>query len=139
MKGVADVASDELMELVFLAIDHATDSVRQGGPLIPFTVTVSNGERQLRRFGAERLEDGLAQARRSVDQEKASLAAYAIAHDGYVTVQGERSDAVFVEAGEAGEEHAAVFGQRYRPKRRLKKFEAVGNVAHVGNEPNRLA
>ena len=33
--------SQELIELAFAALDHGIDSVREGGPLIPFVMTES--------------------------------------------------------------------------------------------------
>jgi len=50
---------------------------------------------------------------------------YAVAFDGYLTTDGERSDAAFVEAGERGQPEAVVFAQRYRVKKRSGKVERV--------------
>ena len=51
--------SQELIDLAFAALDHGIDSVREGGPLIPFVMSETGSERTLTRFAAEMLEEGL--------------------------------------------------------------------------------
>lgn len=120
------------MDLVFAALDHGVESVAEGGPLIPFAITETSEGRALARFVTETLEEGQVRAREhvgaAIDAERA-----AIAYDGYLTVEGARSDAIFVEAQERGEGEAVVFAQRYRPGGRFKKFATVGNAAFVGS------
>ena len=88
------------MELVFVALDHGIDSVTEGGPLIPFALTETSDGRDLTRFATETLEEGQALARDHVRAAGADRAA--IAYDGYLTVEGDRNDAIFVEAQERG-------------------------------------
>jgi hypothetical protein len=85
--------------------------------------------RELVRFAAETLEEGLAQARQHVRAGDALRVA--IAHDGYLTVGGERTDVVLVEAQEGSGSNSVVFAQRYRPGGRFKKFATIGNAAFV--------
>ena len=124
-------ASDELMDLVFAALDHGIDSVSEGGPLIPFALAVGSEGRALTRYAAEALEDGVAQARDHA-RENPELNLVAIAYDGYLTIEGERSDAIFVEGQERSAAASVVFAQRYRPGGRLRKFTTIGNPAFVG-------
>lgn len=123
-------ASDELMELVFAALDHGIDSVSEGGPLMPFVLADVDEGRTLTRFAAERLEEGVAQAR-SQARESPEAKRIAVAYDGYLTVEGERSDAVFVEAQERGAASSVVFAQRYRPGGRFRKLSTIGNAAFI--------
>ena len=118
------------MEVVFAALDHGIDSVRDGGPLIPFVLAERAEGRDLARFAAETLEQGHAQARRHAGSSDAQRVA--VSYDGYLTVEGERSDAVFVEAQERGSESSVIFAQRYRPGGRLRKFSIIGNAAFAG-------
>src|SRR5947209_9844806 len=104
----------ELGDLAFFALDHAIDSVRAGDPLIPFAVTEDDSGRDLRRFVADTMEEGQEQARHYARGASSALRV-AIAYDGYLTVKGERSDAVLVEAQDHGARTAFVFAQRYRP------------------------
>ena len=123
-------ASDELLDLVFAALDHGIGSVEDGGPLIPFVLAETAGGRELTRFAAETLEEGVAQARQHAGASAADRVA--VAYDGYLTVEGERSDAIFVEAQERTAPSSVVFAQRYRPGGRLRKFATVGNAAFAG-------
>jgi predicted nucleotidyltransferase len=54
--------SQELIDLAFAALDHGIDSVREGGPLIPFVMTERDEGRTLDRFASDLLEDAVAQA-----------------------------------------------------------------------------
>ena len=123
-------ASDALMEVVFAALDHGIDSVRGGGPLIPFVLEEGEAGRSLSRFAAERLEEGVEQAR--AHASASSQDRVAVAWDGYLTVDGERSDAVFVEAQERATPSSLVFAQRYRPGGRVRRLDIVGNAAFAG-------
>jgi hypothetical protein len=131
--GVSGVTtpSDELMELAFFALDHGVESVREGGPLIPFAVTETAAGRDLSRFMAETLEQGQEEARRHV-RSQPDADRVAVAYDGYATIEGERSDAIFVEAHERGQPASVIILQRYRPRGRLKKFDTIGNPALAG-------
>jgi len=83
--------------------------------------------------GAEVVTDpGLVDdARRLVSEGLDRPLRYAIAYDGYLTSDGERCDAAFVEAGERGQPEAFILAQRYRLKKRKKGFEKVGQPVLV--------
>jgi hypothetical protein len=124
-------ASDELADLVFAALDHGIESVREGGPLVPFTLVDGPDGRSLARFVAETLEQSVEEARRKLRGEGTAERG-AIAYDGYVTVEGERWDAIFVEGQERGQAASVIFAQRYRPGGRLRKLTTIGNAAFLG-------
>jgi hypothetical protein len=128
--AMGEIASDEVADLAFFALDHAIDSVSAGEPLVPFAVVEDESGRDLTRFAAETLEEGQANAREHVRAARDAVRV-AIAYDGYLTVEGERSDAVFVEAQERGRPLGVVLAQRYRPGGRLRKFATIGNPALV--------
>jgi hypothetical protein len=123
--------SESLMGLAFFALEHAVESVvASGGPLVPFAVIETGGNRSLSRFVGD-LEAGQAQAREAVKTAEGADRA-AVAWDGYLTHEGERTDAVFVEASETGDPESVVLAQRYVSSGRLrKKIETVGNPALV--------
>ncbi len=79
----------------------------------------------------ELLEEGQEEARRHV-RAAADAQRVAIAYDGYLSVEGDRADAILVEAQERGMTTCVVFAQRYRPAKRFRAFESVGNAAFVG-------
>jgi len=46
-------------DFVDLALNHGVGSVEGGRPLIPFVLIETNGQRHLRRFALERLEESV--------------------------------------------------------------------------------
>ena len=62
---------DGLADLAMFTLDHALDSIEQGGPLIPLVLADTADGRQGHRFMAGSLEEGLAQARAFVGQDTA--------------------------------------------------------------------
>lgn len=126
-----DQCSEELTQFALFALDHAADSViPRGGPLVPFALIDSGGERALKRFAGE-LEQGIALARHVV-RETAGVSMAAVAWDGYLTLDGRRTDAVFVEASEAGSPVSVILAQRYASVGTIRKrMERVGNAGVV--------
>jgi len=61
--------NEKFADLVFLALDHGVESVREsGGPLVPFVMFVHNDELMLQRFATELI----AKADRSPDPDTAA-------------------------------------------------------------------
>lgn len=130
--GTVDGVSDSLLEFALFALDHAADCViPTGGPLVPFSLVEVRGERTLSRFPGD-IERGVAAAREAVRTiTEASMAA--VAWDGYLTADGSRTDAVFVEASESGSARSVIVAQRYTRAGGVlrKRMAAVGNAAVV--------
>ncbi len=135
--------SQAFADFFFLAIDHGFASVENGGgPLVPFTMLVDPaGQKKLTRFAMDKLEDGVQAAKNSVVPTGAT-AMYAIAWDGFITLEGRKWDAICVEAGEAQAEIGVLFCQRYTTAKkgllRRTRSVRVGNPALIGNPPSRL-
>jgi hypothetical protein len=135
--------SQDFAGFFFLAIDHGFTSIEDGGgPLVPFTMTVdSAGQKKLTRFAMGKLEDGVEAAKNSVASTGA-IAMYAIAWDGFVTLEGRKWGAICVEAGEAQAEFGALFCQRYNTEKKglLRRTCSVrvGNPALIGRPRSRL-
>lgn len=125
--------SIELNDLMFAALDHAVESIEDGGPLIPFVISMnSQGERHLTRFANELLEEGLEAAQAYIQKEKNNIKAYAIAWDGFITLEGKKWDCALVEAGEDIVKQGVLLAQRYEKQGLLKKKnKSVGNPALV--------
>ena len=141
--------SQRLADIAFFALDHGIYSIQDGeGPLIPFVISEkADGKRKLDRYVSEAnvggeagwvLEESLAQARLAVSKLPSSVTAYAIAHDGYITIQGTKYDAILVEASERGRAGAVIMAQRYIPKTAQQSFQRVGNPALLREEESRL-
>lgn len=134
--------ADPLLHLAFTGLDHAIDSVEvSAGPLIPFLLERSGDRLSLHRFVAERLEDGVAEVEQRLEavvagDDDARTAGVSSevdgacgAWDGYITVEGRRTDAVLARAVDrTGAE--VVLAQRYEVRGLLRKTaRRVGNAA----------
>jgi hypothetical protein len=131
--------SPETADLLFLGLDHGIDSVRGGGPLIPFVITERNGDRTLARFVEETLEAGIERAIASIRAAPIAPGDRSVlVYDGHLTLpDGDRSDAIYAEALEA-DGVVTVMAQRYRPKRRLRGLETIGNPALLPSGQSKL-
>jgi hypothetical protein len=138
-----------LPEPAALLLDKAIeDSLRSLGagvmPFGPHVMALDDTEdlRQRRlthtRFAGD-LDEALLLARDSVIPGL-PLSAYAITWDGYLTVDGDRSDAILVEVGTPDTE-AHLFGQGYAVgtgRFRRVRVEKLGALRMVGTTPSRL-
>ena len=79
----------------------------RGWPTHPVLVAEVDGESKLERFVADTLEESLSRANAYAQALPGSASAYVIAHDGFVTIEGKRSDAILVEAAERTSAQAA--------------------------------
>ena len=85
---------------------------------------------------ADSADESLAIAQKNVNGFDARTKAFAFAYDGFVSMQGERSDAIYVEAAYTGFHHIYVFVQRYNPSQAAKPVARIGNWAYLQqNEP----
>lgn len=120
--------SGEAFDLASFALQHAVRSiVPEGGPLIPFSMLESTQGRSLQRFAGE-LGESVERARAHVRGSGAVRAA--VAWDGYLTADGRRDDAVFVEASDAGGVSVVV---AHRYVETPDGTEAVGSPLIVGH------
>jgi hypothetical protein len=132
-------ASKALIDLLTFALHHGVESVREGGPLVPFVVTETSGERELHRFVAERLEQGLDEATAFGNAQLAGMERCVLAYDRYLTTPGGgRRDAIYVEGIERRRPESIVLAQRYAPRRRLRRFSTIGDPALLASAHRRL-
>jgi hypothetical protein len=130
---VSELLSDEaLMDVAFAALDHGVDSIEHGGPLIPFVMTATGEDRALRRFVADDFRDAVEQARGSLPGTDADKVA--LAYEAFVTIGGERADAVIVEFFQRGDAHSGLLGQRFVPGTDARPLERIGNPAFLGEQ-----
>ncbi len=126
---------------MFQVLDHAVASISDGGgPLISFSITENlAGEKKLARYVTENLEEGEAQGKKRIEEEKKEIVRYAIAWDGFVTIEGKKWDAIIVEAGDKSGETGIMLCQRYTKKGIFRKsVESVGNPGVLGNPVSRI-
>jgi hypothetical protein len=121
--------SDELWELASSALHLAVDCFAAGesNPIVLFVdgygqrhlVDVKCAQGTVTPQLVERARDIVSKCVGATAQR------YAVAFGGYLTSDGKRLDAAFVEAGERGQPEAVLFAQRYRVKKRSGKAERV--------------
>jgi hypothetical protein len=75
-------------------------SVEGGGALIPFVLVESKGQREIRRFVLERIEESVEATFAFASNAQNEADRVAVAFDGYLTWQGKRTDAIYVEASD---------------------------------------
>ena len=126
--------SQPLGDLIFLALDHGVNSIREGGPLVPFAMSNTQGKASLNRFVAEPYEKAIAETKASIAKLPPQANLYAIAYDGFITVGGKKYDAIIVHGAERGNGKAYLLAQRYIPAKEGKPLETVGNPDFVGRE-----
>ncbi|MBM0228457.1 MULTISPECIES: hypothetical protein [Micromonospora] len=122
--------STELLDLAYTTLDLAISRVRvtDGGPILPFAIIERGDSRELVRFVTDTYEDSKTAGEKHlaevVDADRCTLA-----WDGYLTLDGQRKDAVFVRAHEATQQSAVLFAQRYAP---AAPFDELGNSVFLG-------
>ena len=124
---------------MFFGLDHGIERVKASrtGPLIPFTITETNGEKKLDRLVTERLEVGLMEGIKVLEADSTSDYGI-IVYDGYLTVEGQKHDALIVKGFDRKDKIGYLIGQRYQLKKFLSPFKTVGNPAFIGNEEQLL-
>jgi hypothetical protein len=130
---------EAIADVILVGLEHGIDSVRDGGPLIPFVITARGGKRSVARFPAETLEAGIDAGVAAIvaDPPEPGDAAVLV-YDGYLTLpEGERFDAIYAEAID-GEGVVSVMAQAYRPKRFLRGLETIGEPAYFPEAKGKL-
>ena len=122
--------TEDLFAIVGEAIDLAIKCVSTGETLIPFVMTDGDPGAIITLMG-DSFDQSLNMAQEKIDGFGVETRAFAFAYDGFITLEGERTDAIYVEAARVGDEQVFMFGQRYRPKRFLRPVKAIGNPMYL--------
>lgn len=125
-----DETADSTKELVFTALDYALENAQLSDqPFTPFSFARrEDGTATLARFavapGAD-VPETLDAARDYLATAEPGTTAITLAYDGYTTYDGERTEAVFIEAHQVDLDRALVLAQRY--------VRTDGEVQPLGN------
>ncbi len=116
--------SDVLAELGDRALAHALDSIDgENGPLVPFVMTLHEGELGLQRVAADDLGLSVAQARKLAVREL-SKGPTALAFEGFYTENDWRTDAMYVQFAEYKNGPTFLLIQRFEfVKKKIKALE----------------
>jgi len=114
-------------DLLFMSLDHGVDNaeISEEG-FIPFSMRGrSDGRGELTRFVAEDLPESVQAGRKALENVPEGTVSVTLVWDGYATYEGQRTEAVFVEAHEIGLAKSVVLAQRY--------LRVDGKVQTLGN------
>jgi len=123
--------------LLDAAVSVAMECIATGETLLPFVIT-EGGRGAILSIDAEEAAEQIAMAQRSVDDLPAEASAWAFAYDGYLTLDEEKTDAVFFEVGERSNISILVYAQRYRPANSDQKVEMIGVLSRLPKSKPRL-
>src|SRR5436190_3360084 len=128
---------EPIFDLVRQAIDLAIKCVDTGETLVPFFMTEGEPGAVIS-IVADSSDQSLAVAQKTVNDFDARTKAFAFAYDGFITMHGERTDAIYVEASYTGSHHIYVFVQRYSPAQAGEPAARIGNWAYLRSNESRL-
>ncbi len=124
--------SDNLMQLVFDAVQQALKPLQAEQSFVPFTLTVTPEGVILSRYDDPRTQTALDRARHTLHTSN-EIRRYVLAYDARITVEGNDQDAILLEAGERGAETGWRFAQRYHlPPNAGQPVQTVGDLAFLG-------
>jgi hypothetical protein len=136
-----DDINPRLEDLVYAGLEHGFNEVKDGDPLIPFAITDQGGEPKIHRFPPKDFSQMDVCIAKGLDivsklEPKPDFAVFV--YEGYVTLDGTKSDAIIAKGYDKTMEVGVVLVQRYKPKAFLRKAKEIGNVIYFENEPSIL-
>jgi hypothetical protein len=113
-----DETTDSTKELVFTALDYALENAQLSDqPFTPFSFARrEDGTATLTRFAVAPgtdVPETIDAAREYLATVEAGTMAITLAYDGYTTYEGQRTEAVFIEAHQLDLDRALILAQRY--------------------------
>jgi hypothetical protein len=107
---------DKAVELAGFFLAHAVLSVQEGGALIPMVAFEQDGKRNMVRFAAEDLADGVASARAFLEMNEPNAEHAVLVCDAYVTYGDVKKDTLLASVVEYhGAKRSLTIGIPYTP------------------------
>jgi hypothetical protein len=119
-------SSEILIKLARESINLAMKCVSAGETLVPFIMT-EGAKGAIITIAGESIEKSILVAQKTILEFDNGTEAFAFAYDGFLTFQGEKVDAIFVESGKVSDDKIFVFAQRYKYSGNKKEAERIGN------------
>ncbi len=120
------ILTDQLMDLITQGVDRAISMLDENDEnFIPFILTESATVAWVHNTASVGEV-----VRIAVNEGK--LECCALIYTGHLSVDGERSNAIFVEGFERGIEQRLCFAQCYKPSTHARPLQRVGSLEHLG-------
>lgn len=124
--------SDEIQSLVGEAIELALTDLSATGQLLPFVMSIKDGEKTLQRCVAETFEESEQKAREQTAIQRQGSEQVVMIFDGVVGEGTTRHEAVIAEAFEGSAGPGFRFAQLYKRSRFRKRVQPMDQVYSMG-------
>lgn len=130
-------ASNNLTDKIITVMDHAIGLKKDGiDPMIPFAFVYIGDGGTLKSFLGDTPEYADKMFEKTILEEDPDYAIYG--YDGFLTVEGKKTDAVIFKAYDKTDDTIYLVGQRFIPKTDSTDCETVGNPAFLGTDENKF-
>lgn len=130
---------DEFLKFVFSGIDKSVENSKKTNTLItPFIMIRKGEEQKIQRFESDDYQEAVSMADDYLKRLQPKPDFALLAYDGFIAIEGRKSEALYVKGFDKSENKGLVFAQRYQPKTDEMDFQLIGNPALVGKEDNVL-
>lgn len=127
-------ANRKLVDLMLFGLNHGIESIRiKGkGPIVPFLVMETNGEREILKLFTEDPEAGLGEGIRLIKTDRKSQFVV-IVYDGYLPLGEKMINTIIAKGYDRNDSVGYAYAQRYSPKKLFSWFKVIGDRAYLGN------
>lgn len=115
----------------------AIECIGSGETLQPFVIT-EGGRGSVITIVGESTAELLLIAQRAIDDLPPDARVWAFAYDGYLTLDQEKTDAIFIEVADRSAPNVTVYAQRYAAASPDAEMKLIGTLAQVSKIPARL-
>src|SRR5688572_22800854 len=98
MQDLPDIDAD-LWKMISVAVETSVQSIQKQGKLLPFTLMRENEKWDMAMYMGEQAPKLVQKAQAAIRAKIGKIDMYVLAFDGYVTIDGKKSDSVVIEAG----------------------------------------
>ncbi len=128
--------SKDVEDLVIEAIGIALTDLSASGQLLPFVVSVANGEKTLHRCVADTFEEAEQKARNHAGVQRQAAEYVVLIFDGVVSEDSTRHEAVIAEPFEGTKAPGYRFAQLYKRSRLRKRVHPIDDIYEMGEIEN---
>lgn len=113
------------------------ECINGGETLQPFVIT-EGGRSSILSIVGESVAEQFWIAQRAIDELPTEARVWAFAYDGYLTLDEEKTDAIFIEVGDRSVPEVSVYAQRYAPASPGTKMKLIGSLGRAAKMRSRL-